>query len=126
VVSTVRLSPARGCPFGLAASTTAPVAYVATGNDKTVNLGSKGRNVERVDFSTGKVSLLDFRGSDPVTVTLDPTGTLLYVVDADTGVIQVIRAETGAAAGSLHLPSSPTTTTTNSPTPPGVFVPGRT
>jgi YVTN family beta-propeller protein len=112
VVSTIEVRRISGCPFGLAASSNSSVVYVATGNDKTVNLGRGGRVVDRVDFETGTVAPTGFLGTDPVTLTLDPTGALLYVVDAEAQTIESLSTQNGAVEGGLRLPQPPSTSTT--------------
>jgi DNA-binding beta-propeller fold protein YncE len=114
VVATVTIPVAYGCPFGLAASTQSGVAYAVTGNDHTINAGTQGNALVKVDFTKHEPIVHPNVGTDPVSITLSSTGTTAYVVDADRPVIEVVDTATGSITSTLALPPASRRTTTTS------------
>jgi YVTN family beta-propeller protein len=107
VVGTVGWPSSHGCPFGLAASLDDSVVYTVTGNDHTIiSEGAAGNSFGLVDFSTSTVVVHDGIGTDPVTLTLSPDGTKVFVVDAARPTVNVVNPATGLVTSAFTLPTA--------------------
>ncbi|MHB8263665.1 MAG: hypothetical protein ACYDGY_07955 [Acidimicrobiales bacterium] len=107
VTATVHTPPSDGCPFGVAASTIDSVAYTVTGNDRTVNAGRKGKQLEVVNFATGNVNAFSGAGTDPVTVSVSPSGNTIYVVDAKAPTIVGLSAVSYRVVSVFYVHNQP-------------------
>ena len=106
ITATVRTSPADGCPYGLAATSTDGVIDTVTGSDNTLGLGNQGDVMEKIDFDNSTVNVVHGVGPDPVTVTEDPATGLAYVIDANTPLVTVVNTRNDKVLGTLNLAPS--------------------
>jgi DNA-binding beta-propeller fold protein YncE len=111
VVRVVAWPSSHGCPFGLAAGLEDGMVYTVTGSDHTINEGAAGTSFGIVNFATSTVVVHDGVGTEPVTLTMSPDGTRIFVVDAARPTAYIVDPATGLVSSAFTLPTSVLRTT---------------